>query len=85
MGLVAHVVEDDALETTAIELANDYAGAPTRALGMAKRMFHFMGSPTLESLLEMEALVQPQLLVGEDHKEGVAAFLEKRPAVFTGR
>ena len=84
MGLIATMVEDGQLESAAQELAQDYAGAPTRALAMGKRMFQFMGAPTLEGLLEMEALIQPQLLVGSDHQEGIAAFLEKRPAVFTG-
>jgi 2-(1,2-epoxy-1,2-dihydrophenyl)acetyl-CoA isomerase len=43
------------------------------------------GRNGLGDQLELEALLQRQLVRTEDHREGVRAFLEKRPAVFQGR
>src|SRR5881392_1897938 len=84
-GLVSEVVEADALQARAAELAAFYAGLPTRAIGMTKRLFDHADSATLEEQLEMEAQLQAVAAQGEDFKEGVAAFLEKRDPKFTGR
>jgi 2-(1,2-epoxy-1,2-dihydrophenyl)acetyl-CoA isomerase len=83
-GLVTRVVPDDRLMDEAMSLVTELAAGPTYALGMAKKMFQSMAQPTLEQLLEIECWVQPPILMSHDHKEGVAAFLEKRPARFTG-
>lgn len=84
LGLVTRVVPDDQLMTEALKMVEELAEGPTYALSMAKKMFQAMGQPSLEQLLEIEAWVQPPILMTHDHKEGVAAFLEKRPARFTG-
>jgi 2-(1,2-epoxy-1,2-dihydrophenyl)acetyl-CoA isomerase len=84
LGLVTRVVPDDQLMDEATRLAAELAEGPTYALTMAKKMFQSMAQPTLEQLLEIESWVQPPILMTHDHKEGVAAFLEKRPARFTG-
>jgi 2-(1,2-epoxy-1,2-dihydrophenyl)acetyl-CoA isomerase len=42
-------------------------------------------SPSYEDFLDMEAFVQPQLDQTDDHREGVAAFKEKRKPNFVGR
>ena len=52
---------------------------------LAKRMFQSMYVPTLEMLLEMENLAVCGARLTHDHKEGVAAFREKRPARFLGK
>jgi 2-(1,2-epoxy-1,2-dihydrophenyl)acetyl-CoA isomerase len=84
-GLVSEVVEADALPARAAELAAFYAALPTRAIGMTKRLFDHADTATLEEQLEMEAQLQAVAAEGEDFREGVAAFLEKREPRFTGR
>src|SRR5947208_5798655 len=57
-GIVSEVVEADALAARAAELAQFYAGMPTRGIGMTKRLFDHADTATLDEQLEMEA--QPQ-------------------------
>lgn len=85
MDIVTRVVPDSELEQSAVELAQSMATQPTYALAMAKKMFQFSLSPTLDHFLEYEALVQPQIHQTQDFREGIASFQEKRPARFVGR
>ncbi|MES1246973.1 MAG: enoyl-CoA hydratase-related protein [Actinomycetota bacterium] len=84
-GLVSEVVEADALPARAAELAGLYASLPTRAIGMTKRLFDHADTATLDQQLELEAQLQAVAAQTDDFREGVAAFLEKRPPSFTGR
>jgi 2-(1,2-epoxy-1,2-dihydrophenyl)acetyl-CoA isomerase len=84
-GIVSEVVEGDALPARAAELASFYAGLPTRAIGMTKRLFDHADTATLEEQLEHEAQLQAAATQTDDFREGVAAFLEKREARFSGR
>ncbi len=84
-GIVSEVVEGDALPARAAELASLYAGLPTRAIGMTKRLFDHADTATLEEQLELEAQLQAAATQTDDFREGVAAFLEKREARFSGR
>ena len=84
-GVVNHLTEDGATLEAALELAGTLAQAPTKALGLTKRAMRRALDAGLSETLAYEA--QLQQIAGEtaDHKEGVAAFLEKRPARFEGR
>jgi 2-(1,2-epoxy-1,2-dihydrophenyl)acetyl-CoA isomerase len=84
-GLVSEVVADDTLAARAAELAAMYAALPTRGIGLTKRLFDRVGTATLEEQLELEAQLQAVAAQTDDFKEGVAAFLEKRPPSFRGR
>ena len=58
---------------------------PTRAIGMTKRLFDHADTATLDEQLELEAQLQGAATQTDDFREGVAAFLEKRPPHFSGR
>lgn len=85
LGLVMRVVPDDKLEPEARALANEMAESATYAIGLAKKMFQSMAVPSLEMLLENEVLNTGIVRLTHDHKEGVAAFKEKRPPKFLGK
>jgi 2-(1,2-epoxy-1,2-dihydrophenyl)acetyl-CoA isomerase len=83
-GLVSEVVEADGFAARAAELAAGLAAGPTRAIGMTKRLFDHAGTATLEEQLEHEAQLQAAAAASDDFREGVTAFVEKRPPVFRG-
>jgi 2-(1,2-epoxy-1,2-dihydrophenyl)acetyl-CoA isomerase len=83
-GLVSEVVELDALPARAAELAGFYAGLPTRAIGLTKRLFEHAHDASLEEQLSLEAELQGEATGTNDFAEGVQAFLEKRPPRFSG-
>jgi len=85
MGLVTRVLEPDALEPAALELAAQLARGPTLAYAFGKRMFKQVYAQALESYLDIEAWAQSAALMSADHREGVEAFLAKRPPAFQGR
>jgi 2-(1,2-epoxy-1,2-dihydrophenyl)acetyl-CoA isomerase len=84
-GLVSEVVDADELAARVAELAAIYAAAPTRGIGLSKRLFDHAATATLDEQLALEAELQNAATKTEDFREGVAAFLEKRPPRFTGR
>jgi 2-(1,2-epoxy-1,2-dihydrophenyl)acetyl-CoA isomerase len=85
IGLVNRVVPADSLMDEARALAGRLAEMPTAAIGLTKRMFQEAGRLSLTETMDREAEVQDQAAATDDHVEGVMAFLEKRPATFTGR
>ena len=84
-GLVNRVVEDGELPAAAAELAGTIARGPTRALGLTKRAFNRAHMSELDAILTYEGHLQEIAGLTEDHREGVAAFLEKRPPVYEGK
>ncbi len=84
-GLIWKVVEDAALMTEARALARKLAQGPTVSLGLIKQALNRSLESTLDAQLDAERDLQRVAAASADFREGVAAFLEKRPARFTGR
>ena len=84
-GLVNRVVRDDDLEAEAHDLARTLAAGAPLAQGAVKEMLHSSFASSLEAQMELESRTIARLAETRDGSEGIAAFLEKRPAVFTGR
>jgi 2-(1,2-epoxy-1,2-dihydrophenyl)acetyl-CoA isomerase len=83
-GLVHRVVEADRVLAEAQVLAIRLAAGPTAAYRAVKTVLATAATDTLEDTLALEARLQTQLGQTADHREAVEAFLEKRPARFTG-
>jgi 2-(1,2-epoxy-1,2-dihydrophenyl)acetyl-CoA isomerase len=81
-GLVNHVVALDALEDHTLDYAVTLAHGPLRTIGLTKRAFNYAMLPNLDDVLDYEAHLQEIAKYGDEHKEGVQAFLEKRPPEF---
>ena len=85
MGMVWKVVPDEALQAEARRMATHLAKMPTRAYAMIKDALNQSLDNTLPEQLEIEADLQTIAGKSEDFREGVAAFLAKRPPDFKGR
>lgn len=78
-GLVNRVVPPHLLQSSAFQMAKALAKGPIHAMGLAKRDFNKAMYPNLEQVLDYEAHIQEIAHLGAEHKEGVNAFVEKRP------
>jgi len=83
-GLVSEVVPAASFESRVAELAAEWAARPTLAVGRTKQLFEHAFSASLEEQLALEAELQQASVATADFREGVGAFLEKRPPTFTG-
>jgi 2-(1,2-epoxy-1,2-dihydrophenyl)acetyl-CoA isomerase len=84
IGLVNHVYPADELLIRTRELAERLANGATGALGLIKRDLNRALSVNLETALEYESYQQESAGKSADFREGVMAFIEKRPARFGG-
>ena len=73
-----------ALETETLALARRLADGPPHALAAAKILLDRGPHLDLETSLAWEALAQGLMMETTDHREGLAAFFEKRPPRFGG-
>jgi 2-(1,2-epoxy-1,2-dihydrophenyl)acetyl-CoA isomerase len=84
IGLINRVVPADRLMDEANVLAGRLAKSAPIALALAKRALNRTYDENLEEALDFEAQLQSVAGRSNDHKEGVAAFVEKRPPNFKG-
>jgi enoyl-CoA hydratase/carnithine racemase len=83
-GLVSRVVPLAQLMETARAMAQRIAANPPHAVRLTKRLLRESMHTRLETLLELSAAFQSLSHATADHREAVAAFLEKRPPMFKG-
>lgn len=81
IGLIDHVVPDGAALETALTRARLFHGMAPLPVAMTRQFL----SAGLDAALDWERDTQSALFLTADHTEGKAAFMEKRPPVFTGR
>jgi 2-(1,2-epoxy-1,2-dihydrophenyl)acetyl-CoA isomerase len=84
-GLIWNAVDDDALDAEVDAIAAKLASLPPLGLAAIKSIIRTTGQRTLDQELDLQRDEMRRLGFTEDYREGVAAFLEKRPAKFTGR
>jgi 2-(1,2-epoxy-1,2-dihydrophenyl)acetyl-CoA isomerase len=84
MGMIYRVTEDDLLMETALGIAKQLSEMPTKALGLTKRLLNEGINNSLDQQLLREAEEQVVAAGTADFKEGIAAFMGKRKANFTG-
>jgi len=84
-GLIWKMVEDADLLNEALAIAQALAEGPPVSLGLIKNQIEAAWSSSLASTLDGEATSQARAFQTADLREGAAAFVEKRPARFTGQ
>jgi 2-(1,2-epoxy-1,2-dihydrophenyl)acetyl-CoA isomerase len=84
IGLINAAWPDDEFATRADDLLERLSNGPTRSYAGSKRELNHWLYSRMPEHLELEAKIQGELGGSRDFHEGVAAFLEKRKATFTG-
>ena len=84
-GLIWKCVDDEALDSEVHSIAQKLAALPPLGLAAIKSIIRSTWSRTLDQELHLQRDEMRRLGFTEDYREGVAAFLEKRPANFIGR
>jgi len=84
-GIISRVVDQADLMETAMTYARKLASQPTQALLSIRELLDASEQNSLIQQLEAEAVAQQKSGCSQDFIEGVMAFLQKRPAKFTGK
>jgi 2-(1,2-epoxy-1,2-dihydrophenyl)acetyl-CoA isomerase len=83
-GIVTRVVADAEVMAQAEKIAIELAAGPTRSYGAVKRLLYASADATLAQQMEYESETIAEVSRSDDSREGIAAFLAKRPPVFKG-
>ncbi len=84
-GLINRVVAGERLHEEATALAARLAAGPTRSYAGTKRQLNSWLYARMAEQLELEARIQQEMAGSDDFLEGAMAFVQKRPARFSGR
>lgn len=85
LGLVNRCVPAADFERTVNDWAQRLANGPTMAYGLIKQLMYRSQESDLATSLQMEGPIQGQAIATQDHREGVAAFLQKRMPQYRGQ
>lgn len=85
IGLINKAVPVDELDVAVKTYSDYFATAPTKSIGIIKRMLNKSTTASLDEMLEYEAYCQEIAGISQDYQEGVKAFLEKRKPEFNGK
>lgn len=85
IGLINKAVPMAQLDEAVKSYTDYYAKAPTKSIGIIKKMLNKSTSATLNDMLDYEAYCQEIAGTSGDYREGVNAFLEKRKPDFSGK
>jgi 2-(1,2-epoxy-1,2-dihydrophenyl)acetyl-CoA isomerase len=85
LGLITRVVDDDAVKSEGMALAQELAAGPTLALAATKRLLWDGLGATVEARLPEESRTVSELAGSADSREGLAAVIERRAPQFGGR
>jgi 2-(1,2-epoxy-1,2-dihydrophenyl)acetyl-CoA isomerase len=83
-GMVNRVVDDDQFDAAVAELAGRFVAGPPGSYATIKRTINARAYDDFAQLLELEAVLQQERAESKDFIEGVTAFVQRRPAHFTG-
>ena len=84
IGMVNKVVPMDNLDQAVKHYTDYYVQAPTKAIGIMKKMLNKSLHSSLDTMLEYEVYCQETAVRTTDHQEGIRAFVEKRKPEFKG-
>ena len=84
-GIVTRICDGDTLREETLKLARNLAAGPTVALDLTRRLYWESTGNSYEEQLDLERQFQRTASQSADFREGVLAFLEKRPAKFQGK
>jgi len=84
-GLINRVLPDERLREEVAALAQRLANGPTSSYAGTKRQLNSWLYARMAEQLELEAQIQREMAGSDDFLEGAMAFVEKRPARFSGR
>lgn len=85
MGMIYKVIPDEGFGSATLQLATQVAQMPTQGLALTKRALNHSFDNNYQEQLALEDQLQQEAALTEDYREGVAAFLQKRTPVFTGK
>lgn len=85
LGIVNRVVDDAKLQNETGVLAKRIAEGPPIALTNLKRSLNAAETESLQTVLDLEAILQARTALSDDHREAREAFMKKRKPVFKGR
>lgn len=86
LGLLSAVVEEAGLLDAGLALAQEMLATAPVGLRMSKQALNLnIDAPSLDAAMALEDRQQVMLTATSDHREAIAAFIEKRPPVYSGR